>query len=170
MKQEKGPRILLNAIALIGTKEFVGKKHNITIINWAKEIGGWIGKYYDRDEIPWCGLFVGICAARANFAFNQKMLSAKSWLEWGTEQKTAMLGDVLVFNRKGGGGHVGFYVGEDKECYHVLGGNQNNEVNVTRIDKKRLLGVRRCTWRVMQPTNVRVVHLEPEGTISTNEE
>jgi cell wall-associated NlpC family hydrolase len=34
-----------------------------------------------------------------------------------------MLGDVLVF-RRGGGGHVALYVGEDEEAFHVLGGNQ----------------------------------------------
>ena len=36
-----------------------------------------------------------------------------------------MLGDILTFKRNGGG-HVGLYVGEDKDCYHVLGGNQGN--------------------------------------------
>jgi hypothetical protein len=81
-----------------------------------------------------------------------------------------MLGDVLVFTRHGGGGHVGFYVGEDETCYHVLGGNQSNMVNTTRILKSRCFGIRRCPWRVVQPTNVRVIQLAATGSISNNED
>lgn len=164
----KSPKILHEAIKLLGTKEVIGEEHNPIIISWAKEIGGWIGHFYNNDEIPWCGLFVGICAKRARFPFNQKMLSAREWLKWGVPQQEAMLGDVLVFSRKGGG-HVGFYVGEDEKYYHVLGGNQNNSVNVVRISKERLLGVRRCKWRLWQPRAVKKVFLDSKGFISVNE-
>ena len=80
-----------------------------------------------------------------------------------------MFGDILVFSR-GNGGHVGFYVGEDDTCYHVLGGNQSNMVNVTRILKSRCISIRRCSWKISQPLNVKVVKLSPNGIISTNEE
>jgi cell wall-associated NlpC family hydrolase len=79
-----------------------------------------------------------------------------------------MLGDVLTFKRNGGG-HVGIYVGEDQTHYHVLGGNQNNSVNVARIAKSRLNQARRTAWKIAQPANVRKVHLEPKGVITTNE-
>jgi cell wall-associated NlpC family hydrolase len=79
-----------------------------------------------------------------------------------------MLGDVLTFKRNGGG-HVGIYVGEDKTHFHVLGGNQNNEVNVVRIAKTRLFKARRTVWRIAQPQNVRKIYLEPKGIITTNE-
>jgi hypothetical protein len=79
-----------------------------------------------------------------------------------------MLGDVLTFKRNGGG-HVGIYVGEDQTHYHVLGGNQNNSVNVARIAKSRLTQARRTAWKIAQPANVRKVHLEPKGVITTNE-
>jgi hypothetical protein len=79
-----------------------------------------------------------------------------------------MLGDILTFKRNGGG-HVGFYVGEDKTHYHVLGGNQSNQVNVMRLAKSRLTQARRTAWKVAQPASVRKVYLEAKGTISTNE-
>lgn len=168
LQHEPAPKILLEAITLYGVRELIGANHNETILKWAKEYGGWVADYYTADEIAWCGLFMGICAKRAGFPFNQKILSAKAWLEWGSKQEVAMLGDVLVFTRKGGG-HVGFYIGEDEACYHVLGGNQGNAVSITRIDKKRLAGIRRCIWKVAQPPNIRTVILQPEGAISKNE-
>ena len=79
-----------------------------------------------------------------------------------------MLGDVLVFAR-GKSGHVGIYVGEDASAFHVLGGNQSDRVMIKRIAKARLLGVRRCPWRINQPGNVRVVRLSGGGSLSTNE-
>jgi cell wall-associated NlpC family hydrolase len=79
-----------------------------------------------------------------------------------------MFGDVLTF-RRNGGGHVGIYVGEDDVCYHVLGGNQSNMVNITRIEKKRCAGIRRTNWRIKQPSNVRVIKVNASGFISKNE-
>ncbi len=83
-----------------------------------------------------------------------------------------MLGDILVFWREkktGWKGHVGMYVGEDKTHYHVLGGNQSDSVSIARIEKGRLLGARRCKWKVNQPPNVRVVKLAATGIVTTNE-
>jgi len=165
---EKSPKILVEALNCYGVYEFSGEENNPLIIEWAKEIGGWIGGWYTEDSIPWCGLFVGICAKRAGFPHSQKMLSARSWVEWGRESDKPSLGDVLVFSRSGGG-HVGFYVGEDDEFYHVLGGNQSDAVNIMRIRKSRLISARRCEWRVRQPENVRVIKLSGRGNISENE-
>jgi hypothetical protein len=80
-----------------------------------------------------------------------------------------MLGDILTFKRNGGG-HVGIYVGEDAAYYHVLGGNQNNSVSVSRIAKNRLHQARRTAWKIAQPANVRQVMLAAKGTITTNEQ
>jgi cell wall-associated NlpC family hydrolase len=91
-----------------------------------------------------------------------------NWNKFGTRQKVAMLGDVLTFTRKSGG-HVGIYVGEDDVCYHILGGNQSNMVNITRIAKNRLSQIRRTSWKIAQPANVRVIKLNPNGFISENE-
>jgi cell wall-associated NlpC family hydrolase len=78
-----------------------------------------------------------------------------------------MLGDTLVFKRPGGG-HVGIYVGEDSQCYHVMGGNQSNAYGFTRIAKGRLVAARRPKY-INQPENVRVIHLAATGAISKDE-
>lgn len=168
LASEPGPKVITQAVKLYGTREIVGKQHSKEILSWAKELG--MEKTYTNDEIPWCGLFTAIVVKRAGFNVVTNPLWARNWNQFGTQQKTAMLGDVLVFTRPGGGGHVGFYVGEDATCYHVLGGNQSNKVNTTRILKSRCIGIRRCPWRVSQPKNVRVIQLSSNGVISNNEE
>lgn len=166
LKQETAPRILVQAVKHIGVKEIVGKAHNPVILGWAKELG--LDKVYTEDEIPWCGLFVAYCAKMAGLEVVSKPLWALSWSTWGSDVSEPMLGDVLTFKRDGGG-HVGIYIGEDKTHYHILGGNQNNLVSVSRIAKTRLFKSRRTTWKVAQPSNVRKIHLEPKGIITTNE-
>lgn len=167
LENENSPKILDEAVKLYGTREIVGKQHSKEILSWAKEVG--LEKTYTNDEIPWCGLFVAVIVKRAGFEIVKNPLWARSWNDFGTKQTQAMLGDVLIFTRPGGGGHVGIYVGEDETCYHVLGGNQSNMVNTTRILKSRCIGIRRCEWRVSQPKNVRVIKLSGDGQISTNE-
>jgi uncharacterized protein (TIGR02594 family) len=163
------PWLIREALKEYGTKEIVGPKHNKSIMEWADEIGGWEGTYYDKDEIPWCGLFVAIICKRAKKDIAKGFLGAKNWNKWGNEVNVGEegLGDVLVFSRNGGG-HVGFYVAEDTTHYHVLGGNQSNSVNITRIDKTRLFGIRRAEYNI-QPTGVIKVILDADGIISTNE-
>ena len=165
---EKTPKILEVAKSYYGLKEGAGVSNNPTIMRWAKDIGGWVVNVYNADSVPWCGLFIAHCAKEAGFPHSGNVLSARHWLTWGIKQDRAALGDVLVFSRKGGG-HVGLYVGEDADCYHVLGGNQGDSVSIVRILKSRLLGVRRCKWRTAQPANVRPVWLDAKGVVSENE-
>jgi len=122
LKRENAPQILVQARALIGTKEIIGTKSNDVIMSWAKDLG--IENTYTNDDIAWCGLFMAIVCKRANLEINmtaREALWALNWNKFGTRQTVAMLGDILTFRRQSGG-HVGIYVGEDDLCYHVLGG------------------------------------------------
>ena len=166
LNTEKSPKILVQAVKLIGVKEVVGKVHNPVIMAWAKDLD--LQKIYTADEIPWCGLFIAYACHKAGIDVVDKPLWALSWAKWGTKVTEPMLGDILTFKRDGGG-HVGIYVGEDKDCYHVLGGNQGNAVSVTRIIKSRLYQARRTAWKVAQPANVRKVYLDAKGIVSKNE-
>ena len=166
LNKETGPKVLIEALKLIGTTEVTGEADNPIILQWAKDIG--VASYYIDDSIPWCGLFVAVVVKRAGKMIVKNPLRAKSWVEFGTEQTIAMLGDVLVFSRDGGG-HVGFYIGEDADCYHVLGGNQGDMVKIARIKKDRCIAIRRSTWSIKQPDNVRVIQLSATGTVSQNE-
>jgi uncharacterized protein (TIGR02594 family) len=165
---EPGPRMLKEALRLYGTLEVGGDGSNPTILAWAQEIGGWVADFYKDDQIPWCGLFVGIVAKRAGKPYRQDMLGARNWMWWGNQvDGLPVLGDVLVFTR-GAGGHVGLYVGEDEVAYHVLGGNQSDSVNVTRVLKGRLLAARNY-YAIGQPSNCRRIFRSKAGEISTNE-
>lgn len=166
LKKANSPRVIAEAMALYGVTEIPGPKHNHLIMGWAKQLQ--LSRTYTSDEIAWCGLFVGIVVKRAKFTPVNGPLWARNWAKFGTKQTTAKLGDVLVFSR-GTGGHVGFYVGEDKDAYHVLGGNQSNTVNVTRILKNRLLAIRRCPWRIAEPQAVKQIFMDSTGKISQNE-
>jgi uncharacterized protein (TIGR02594 family) len=165
LEEEKAPKILVQAIKLIGTKEIVGKQHNPIILDWARELGI---KMYTNDEIPWCGLFIAYCAQKAGVQVVDGPLWALNWAKYGNAVNQPMLGDVLTFKRDGGG-HVGIYVGEDRTHYHIIGGNQGNEVSIMRIAKSRLHQARRTAWKIAQPSNVRVVNLSSQGIISNNE-
>jgi uncharacterized protein (TIGR02594 family) len=166
LKEEKGPKILVEAVKHIGTKEIVGKEHNKKILAWAEAIG--LKSVYTNDEIPWCGLFIAYCCHAQGLDVVKHPLWALNWNKFGNVAQVPMLGDVLTFTRNGGG-HVGIYIGEDTTCYHVLGGNQNNQVNVMRIEKSRLSQARRTAWKIAQPSNVRVVKLQTKGEITKNE-
>lgn len=163
LKKEPAPRMLLEALKLYGVTEKDGSGNNPEILSWAKETGL---KQYTQDEIPWCGLFMAVIAKRAGKSLPKSPLWARDWAKWGNPCEPE-LGCVLVFER-GSGGHVGLYVGEDLECYHVLGGNQGDKVCVTRIKKGRLLASRNL-YVIGKPNNVRRIFLSPTGAISTNE-
>jgi len=153
-----------------GVKEAPGSANNKIILSWADRFGGWVQRFYVSDSIPWCGLFVGNVmleygTPKSDIPSNP--LGARNWALFGRTLKGPRLGCILVFSRTGGG-HVGFYIGEDKTHYHVFGGNQKDQVNTMRIEKTRLISM---NW----PKNVSLppakpVPLNPNGTpTSVNE-
>lgn len=170
LAKERGPRILLEALKVYGTAEVPGPGNNPSIMRWAKATGQ--DRVYKSDATAWCGLAMAYVALQAGWDLPINPLAARNWLNWGVPQNEAGLGDILVFWRgspKGFQGHVGMYVGEDAMAYYVLGGNQSDKVSITRIAKSRLLGIRRCPWRINQPANVRAVKMAANGPLSTNE-
>lgn len=155
--------MLIEGLKLYGTREVIGKSHNPVIMGWAKELGL---TQYTADEIPWCGLVHAYLCLKATKPIVKDPLWALNWSHWGDPVTVPMLGDTMTFKRPGGG-HVGLYIGEDKLTYHVLGGNQGNAYNITRIEKHRLHAARRLYNEV--PANVRVVMLTANGPVSKDE-
>lgn len=158
---------LQEALRLSGVREAPGAANNPKILQWAAQAG----IPYAGDDIPWCGLFVAHCIGSA---LNEEPLpvsplSARSWLKFGAPT-TGQAGAVAVFWRgapTGWQGHVAFYLGEDKEAYHVLGGNQSDAVNVARIAKDRLLAFR---WpATVPPGSGKPVPMTKGGKLSNNE-
>ncbi|GAA4043215.1 TIGR02594 family protein [Parerythrobacter jejuensis] len=153
---------------LIGVKEKVGPGNQPIIMQWASAAG----IPYKSDDVAWCGLFVAHCVSStlANEPLPGNPLGARQWLKFGTPCEPE-LGSILVFwrvSRSSWKGHVGMYAGEDNSAYHVLGGNQKNQVCVARIKKDRLLQAR---WPATAPlANLGEVRLAASDTMfSTNE-
>ena len=177
LRDEPAPRMLVEALKLHGVLEAKGSADNPQIMEWAQEVARapgmrWLGSWYSGDAVPWCGLFLGVVAIRAGKPVRSGLLSARDWAKWGNEAGTfPKLGDVLVFWRgsiNGANGHVGIYVAEDDEAYHVLGGNQGDSVSIARIPKARLLTARNL-YHTRQPANCRRILMGPDCPLSTNE-
>lgn len=138
------PAWLQAAREKIGTRETAGPASNPTIMGWAKRVGAkLLGIPYREDGTPWCGLFVAACMVEAGILPAAIAIRAMAWLDWGSRLQFHRIapGAVLVFGRSGGG-HVGFYVGEDATHFHVLGGNQGDRVSVMRLEKSRAIAAR----------------------------
>lgn len=163
------PMWLHEAGRLMGTREIAGAKSNPVIIGWATRLGGWIAGFYKNDDTPWCGLFVAHCigATLPDEKLPSNPLSALAWKAFGVPLAKPRLGAVAVFKRPGGG-HVGFYLGEDATTVTVRGGNQSNAVTETRIPKSRLVGYR---WPATVPLTGSggPIEVASKGEISTNE-
>lgn len=161
------PRMIVEARKLLGTKELSGAPNNPVIMAWATECGTDVKKVYTADSVPWCGLFMAVVAKRAGKTPPTGPLWALNWGKFGEPAGHPGLGDVLTFIRPEGG-HVALYIGEDQTTYHVLGGNQTDQVCFTRMDKTRLRAARRPLYMSM-PTTVKPYIVEAKGGISTNE-
>ena len=156
------PRWLATAESFQGLRETPGPRHNKVILGWLEKLNAW----WRDDETPWCGVFVAHCMQDALLPFPKYYMRAKAWADYGSLLRRDRLapGAILVFDRAGGG-HVGFYVGEDPGHYYVLGGNQGNTVSVMKLGKTRLIASR---WPKGEPVTGKPVYLSG-GIVSTSE-
>lgn len=167
------PTWLTLARVQIGTREIVGPKHSPVIMGWIRELGAKVlGVQVNDDETPWCGTFMAWLMKRSGLTPPPIAVRAAQWGragKWGRELLGPRLGCVLVFTRDGGG-HVGLYLGEDATHFHVLGGNQSNNVSITRIAKNRLAvgGMRWPHGPELPPQQI--IRLTAKGVpVTTNE-
>jgi uncharacterized protein (TIGR02594 family) len=156
------PKWLSVAISHQGLKEVPGPRHNPKIISWLRNLKAW----WSDDETAWCGTFAAHCLQEAGLPIPLHWYRAKAWAEYGSHLRTDRLapGAILIFDRKGGG-HVGFYVGQEPRYFYVLGGNQSNGVNVMKIARSRLLASR---WPKGEPVIGKPVAMKG-GQVSTDE-
>lgn len=144
------PRWLTLARAEIGVVEVPGPKSNPKIVQYAKESGSpWVAD----DAVPWCSSFVGAMLARAGFKGTNSM-RARSWEVWGDRLDRPMLGAIGVKRRQGGQpwqGHVGFVVAANPSFVWLVGGNQNNAVNIAAFSRHQFTAFR---WPPGEPLTV----------------
>lgn len=89
------------------------------------------------DEVPWCSSFVNWVVKKAGYV-GTRSAAARSWASWGVKIDKPVKGCIVVLTRTGGG-HVGFYEDGDDHTISVLGGNQDDAVNVRKYRSSRLL-------------------------------
>lgn len=121
------PDWLKTAMKEIGTKEIKGSEHNPDIIRYHSYTAG----KYGTDEIAWCGSFAAMCMATSKYDLPSYPERALSWLNFGRNADGPKIGSIAVKGRRGGG-HVGLVISCDGDDLYLLGGNQNDEVNIKR--------------------------------------
>ena len=146
----KEPAWLNAARAKLGTREAAGAANSPTIMGWARRLGTMVlGMVYNADRVPWCGLFVATYLAEDCIPAAPIAVRAKAWATSGQNLAADRLapGAVLVFEREGGG-HVGFYDGENSTSYRVLSSSQGDRVSHAWIAKSRCIAHR---WPIGRP-------------------
>jgi uncharacterized protein (TIGR02594 family) len=161
------PKWVALARGYIGLREIVGRRHHPKVLEWWRLIGA---PWFEDDETPWCGAFVGGVLVEAGISPPAKGAgaSARAWLNFGVKLDRPAYGCIVVFER-GGGGHVGFVVGRDQHGnLMVLGGNQGDAVNIKPFARARVLGYR---WPSVYPLEERFTLplLTSDGHLSRDE-
>lgn len=166
-----------------GLREIPGSKHNPTILQWLKEMGSFSKEakaWYADDEVPWCGLAVGIAMGKTGRYVVKEWFRAKSWMDANlTKLDKPAYGCIVVFTRQGGG-HVGIVVGKDAAGnLMVFGGNQGNALNIRPFALSRVTGYywpsiwNKETHSVVKSapaaTRYQLPILKSDGRLSTNE-
>lgn len=143
------------------------------------KLASWLrsaGQFVDPYDIPWCGDAVETAILRVlpDEPVPANPMASINWLKFGDELLSPEYGCILVFWRgspKGWKGHVGFYVGEDKNNFFVLGGNQFDSVSISKLKKNRLrpTGIR---WPSTYPShhNGMILKNPPIGDIKLSED
>lgn len=123
----------------LGQKEVIGTKHNPRIVEYHQMTT----LKATEDEVPWCASFVCWCLEKAGFK-STKSAAAKSYLDWGKRCPTPMPGCVVVLSRGQNLYHVGFFShqSDDGQTIYILGGNQNNSVNISAYPIEKIIAYR----------------------------
>lgn len=126
------------ALKEYGQKEISGDKHNPRVVQYSTDIGNtWV----KTDEVHWCSEFVNWVLLQSGIKGTNSAV-ARSFHTWGKETKTPKLGDIVVFAWDDKSGHIGFYINEGPGGIRVLGGNQDDEVNIKMYKKDKILSYR----------------------------
>lgn len=141
-------KLLSTALKYYGQKEVDGPESNPWILRIIKKM---FPSANDDSKVSWCSVFMHAICEEAGIYIPKDPRSgtARSWLEFGTpiEIDKAEPGDVVIFWRESPSswkGHVALWVNDrGNGTVRVLGGNQDNAVNIRSYGKDRILGVRR---------------------------
>lgn len=129
------------ALGEYGNHSIKGIFNNAQVVKYFQEIGQ---KWVTNDDTAWCAAFTNWCLVKAR-KMQTGSLAARSFLTYGAPTSTPKLGDIVVLwriDKSGPYGHVGFFISKTKDKVYILGGNQNDEVDITAFDISRVLSYR----------------------------
>ena len=135
--------IMQHAQKQVGIWEWAGSENNPLVLAMFTEAGH---SDIKQDAVPWCAAFVGSVLLRAGTKGTGSLL-ARSYLDWGQKISLSEVkeGDVVILSGNASWqGHVEFFKGQGAQKLNLLGGNQNDQVNVKAYPASKLLGVRRA--------------------------
>lgn len=165
------PNHISLALKYYGLHEVEGAGSNPVIMKMAESLNPQVAAFYKEDDMAWCAVFAGFLLKTIGepIPAGYDAMRALSYAQCGQPQRQAMLGDMLVLERQGGG-HVCFYVGEDQNNFFVIGGNQRNMVCIIAVDKSRISAIRRLNYIAEnQPSFIRPISIDFNAQVSTNE-
>jgi uncharacterized protein (TIGR02594 family) len=121
----------------IGQKEIPGPKNNLRVMEYHKAAGSF-SKGDSEGGDAWCAGFVSWVMKQHGYTPPNYAMRALSWKNFGKSAKPTF--GAIGIKERGGGGHVAFVAGRtrDGKSLYVLGGNQNDAVNILRY--------RRSVW------------------------
>lgn len=134
--------IIKIALQEYATREIPGINSNKRILQYFREVGR---PEWKSDEIHWCAVFVNWCLVQIGSPVCGTGL-AESFLKYGTQTNRPELGDIVVFfagQNSGKINHVGFFIKIVDKSIYVLGGNQNDEVNIVALPVKEVTAFRK---------------------------
>lgn len=133
--------IIKIALKEYATHDIIGKASNSRVLEYFHDIGQ---KWVTDDDTAWCAAFVNWVLLKAGLPTTGSLL-ARSFLTYGSKTTVPQVGDIVVFWRISPSsiyGHVGFFIKEVDGKVYVLGGNQNDSVNITAFPKNQVLDYR----------------------------
>lgn len=168
----------------IGLRENPSKtEHNPVLLGMLNDMSKFSNAakpWWEDDEAPWCGLFLGYTLGVAGRYVVREWYRARAWQDDRmTQLARPAYGCIAVIGRQGGG-HVFYPVGKDQHGNIMgLGGNQSNMVNIMPFSRERLINATYwwpSTWRngvaiksSPLPDRYRLPLLTSDGRLSTNE-
>jgi len=145
-----GERLVLAALSFYGEDE--GKK-NSRVLSWIKKF--FRASATDARAVPWCGIFMAQVFGSCGIPIPSAPARAVSWATVGSPvfaDEDFQIGDILIFDRKGGN-HVALFISKSNDLFYVLGGNQGNKVGINPYDCAALKHARRIRLSSVDSTS-----------------
>lgn len=114
-------------------------RNNAALIDFLK-IGRFLG---NPRNLPWCGDAVESALLKALPDQADKVPKnpfwAQGWKDYGIDVGVPLVGSIGVIRWNAKAGHVGFVAGVSDGYVYLLGGNQNNAINIAKFPASKFI-------------------------------